>query len=133
VASWALTDALSVASSRSTTEAAPSGLDGLALAGVGGFDLVVECEEGQTFTGATPGALLGYRGYPRGAAIDWAPAGDLDVTIPAAAAGQRRWALTGWTVANPRGRIAHIASGVQVTGGALTVRYECTTLRGHRT
>jgi hypothetical protein len=111
------------------TEAAPTAEhDGFSLGGVGGFSLVVQCDEGQTFNAAT-GSLLAYLHDPL---TGWQRAADsaLDLPIPAVALGQRGVVFSGFSVANPRGRICHVPSGVGVTGGSLTITYLGTNKRG---
>jgi len=117
----------SVVSVQATTEAGPpADGDGVNVNDVGGFDLVVEADEGQTLSGT--GELVGYRQHESG----WAFAKDSAVTIDSSANGQRRIVFTGWTVANPRGFVAHLANGVGVSAGGLRLYYYCTTLRGVR-
>jgi hypothetical protein len=112
-----------------STEAAPTtnAPDGVLLVGVGGFTLIAECDVGQTFQGT--GNFLAYLWDPLS---DWAYSNDILVPVPASASGQRRIAFPGWTVSNPRGRVAHIASGVGITGGNITLKYCCTMLKGFR-
>jgi hypothetical protein len=120
---------LSVVSIQNPTDSAPTlATDGQALAGIGGFTLVLEADLGQTLTGA--GNLLG---FSYDSCNGWARSPDIDVQIPSAAAGQRRVAFPGWTISNPRGSVAHVAAGVGVSSGGLSLYYCCTTVRAHRT
>jgi hypothetical protein len=112
-------------------ESAPTlATEGMNLDSVGGFDLTVEADAGQTIT-ASGGKLLAYRYFPRFAA--WYRAPEFDVTIPVEDVGLRRVAFPGWTVANPHGRVAHLVSAsapITVSGGGLTVAYSATSLHG---
>jgi hypothetical protein len=109
------------------TDTAPTlSSDGQGLTGVGGFDLFVICDAGKTFTSI--GTLAGYR-YD--ALAGWAPSADLNLSLPSDAIGLAAWAFTGFVVQNPRGAIAHVCTGIGLTGGGLTLIYVCTGLRGY--
>jgi hypothetical protein len=112
-----------------TGESAPTlATEGMNLDSVGGFDLTVACDEGETFSAPAAGTLQAYRYFSTPAA--WFRAPEFDVTIPAAVEGLRYAAFPGWTVANPHGRIAHIADSVSVSGGGLTIAYTATSIQG---
>jgi hypothetical protein len=133
VATWALLPSMgrSSVSVQAASESAPGATDGCNLNDVGGFDLVLEADNGETFSGT--GKLDAYRQHD--AAVGWAysPSSTIDLaTLTPSIAGQRRFSVEGWTVANPRGAIAHVANGVGVSGGGITVRYYCTGLKGER-
>lgn len=122
----------SVISTQALTESAPSAAsEGLTFVDVGGWDIWVIAEAAQTLSGA--GSLTGYR-YDD-LAGGWGICPDLTIAIPATVAGNRRACVaTNWTVANPRGNIAHIANGITVSGGTtVQVLYVATMLRGFRT
>lgn len=113
-------------------ETAPTTDDrvGLNLDNVGGFDLTVEADSGQTIT-ASGGKLFAFRFFAR--IGRWFRASDFDVTIPVEAIGLRSYAIPGWTVANPHGRIAHLTTStapISISGGGLTVAYTATSLHG---
>jgi len=130
MATWSLVPGLSVSvmSVQATTDSAPSSAtDGQALSGVGGFNLTIQADPGQTLTGV--GSLTGYI-YDD--LIGWT-LGDIGVNVPAIASGSRSYTFSGWTVANPIERIAHICNGVGVSGGGVTLIYRCSTLRGFKT
>lgn len=121
-----------IRSTQSTTDTPPvhgSG-DGVNLNDVGGFALTVECDSGQSFSSAN-GSLVAYYDDEALADVSYMP--EIDITLPASAVGQRRVTFGGFTVASPRGFLAHIASGIQVTGGGLTLTYTCSSLFGERT
>jgi hypothetical protein len=129
-ATWTKTGARSVAGVQAATEAVPldsAPTDGIRLESTGGFDLIVDLEDGQTFTGNT-WTLDAYRYYPAAGGWAWAP--DIAQAPEASVIGKRRYAWTGFTVANPHGNLAHICNGVQHTGGVITVRYAASGLRG---
>lgn len=95
--------------------------DGFSLSGVGGFTLVAQCDLGQSFAAAA-GSL---NAYLHSELTGWVRAGDatLDLQIPASAIGRRAVVFSGFSVANPRDRIAHVASGLALSGGSLTLLY----------
>jgi hypothetical protein len=124
MATWTSSGSRSVTSVQSTTEAtAPTANEGVNLDAVSGFNIYVEADEGQTLTGS--GDLLGY--LKSGIRGRWAR-GDaqLDLAIPAEANGHRTYVFSGFTVPSPRGRLAHLCDGVGVSGGGVTITYECT-------
>jgi hypothetical protein len=96
---------------------------------VAGFTVTVECDPGETFAGAG-GSLQAW--FDDEALSDVSRMPEVDLVLPASVVGQRRVSFGGFTVASPRGFLAHIANGIQVTGGGLTVIYTCSTLRGNR-
>ena len=120
---------LSKMSVQAATEAAPTlATEGQPLVGIRSFIIVVEADLGQTLLGT--GTLSSYL-FDNLLGLPWAR-GDFDIAIPATAAGLRRWASVGWTISNPRSAIAHIASGVGVSAGGVTLHYCCTDLKGFR-
>jgi hypothetical protein len=132
VATWAElgSSGRSVTSTQNATDSAPTlDTEGCNLSDVGGFDLFVECQNAQTFTGTT-GSFQAYKWSENLAA--WYRAPELDVSIPTGGVGQRRVVFPGWNVSAPRGRVAHIANSVAVSGGTLTVSYICSTIYAAR-
>lgn len=128
MATWAKTDPRSVVSVQSADEDAPTGDVGVNLDSVAGFSLVIECDAGESFS-AEGGKLLGY--YKGGAG--WAKLDESwDRTLPVTAIGQRRFAFPDFAIYAPRGFVAHVTDNVTVTGGNLTLYYECSTLSGER-
>lgn len=129
MATWTRLEQRTIKSSQTApSDSAPSSAsDGLDLLAVGGFVLIAECDAGQTFSSASGGFL----GYLYDAVVGaWVRASDLDCVVPAAAVGQRRFAWPGFTVANPRGKVAHIASSLSLSGGNITTYYTCTEVSG---
>lgn len=119
----------STQSVQATTESAPTlGTDGFDLNGVGGFTIHVACDSGQTFNGAVVEAFRAYRYSWITGLWGRSPEHDLDITTDHT--GSRVIVFDAWTVSNPRGRLAHVANGVVVTGGGLTLTYEATRLSG---
>jgi hypothetical protein len=131
VATWVRTGGRTVVGKEATTDSAPAhgSMDGVNLNDVAGFSLTVECDNGQTFSGAG-GSLLAYFDDDALAGVSYTP--ELDLVLPAAAVGKQRVTFAGFNVSSPRGFLAHIANGIQVTGGGLTLTYTCTTLYGSR-
>jgi hypothetical protein len=131
MATWTRLGGRTAKGTQTTTDTAPTHLsgDGVNLNDVAGFSVTVEADAGQTFSGAA-GSLKAWFDDDALADVSYTP--ELDLTLPAGAVGQRRISFTGFTVASPRGYLAHIASGLQVTGGGITVTYTCTTLYGSR-
>lgn len=121
----------SVRSLQAATEAAPvSPSDGLLLEGVAGFHVFASCEAGQSFTG-TLGRFLAYL-YDADAG-GWGKAeDDLDLIVKPTQVGERIIAFPGFVVHSPASRIAHVASGIQVSGGQITLLYRATTPAGFR-
>jgi hypothetical protein len=131
MATWEVITGRSVRSVQSATDSAPTGAEaGLNLSDVSGFSVHVWADTGQTFSGVA-GSLVAY--LYDDIVGDWSRAPELDLTLPSAATGLRKLVFTGFTVASPRGRLAHIASGIQVTSGGLTLTYSASTLYGDRT
>lgn len=96
------------------TEAAPTLVsEGVALNMVS-YSLAAEADSGQTLTSGSWAAYLWIE-----SAGGWARAPDLDVTV--GAAGQRRLAWPGFTVAGRRGRIAYVPASVVVSAGGNTL------------
>lgn len=113
------------------SEAAPTTVaDGMNISDINGFIAYAEADSGQTFTG-TSGTLLAYLYDDLVSA--WARFPEADLTIPSGAVGTRRCAWSSFSVQTPRGRVAHVPSGLQVSGGGVTVTYACSTLYGERT
>jgi hypothetical protein len=101
-------------------------LDGLALKGVAGCVVYVECPNG-TFTGT--GRLKAFLADPLLAG--WARAPDFDLVFGPDHVGSTRVAFAFPFITNPRGAIAHLADAVGVTGAAgLKLLYTCTLLNG---
>jgi hypothetical protein len=117
---------------QSTTDSTPvhNSMDGVNLNDVSGFSVTMECDAGQTFSGAA-GSFLAY--YDDDALSDVSYAPELDLVLPASAVGKRRVTFAGFSVACPRGFLTHVAAGIQVTSGGLTVTYTCSSLYGSRT
>lgn len=122
----------STVSTQTTTESAPtSAIEGFDLNGVGGFTIHVACDSGQTFSGAVTEAFRACR-YSVITGL-WGRSSEHDLDITTDHTGNRVIVFDAWTVSNPRGRIAHVANGVTVTGGGLTITYEATKLSGDET
>lgn len=132
MATWTLAGAFtrSVISKQSTTDSAPTlATDGMNMDSVAGFNLYVACDTGQTFTGTGTFPAYVYDSTAGG----WAKSDtSLDLAVFPLAIGKSLIVYTGFTVASPRGQIAHIATGVGVTGGGLTLTYTCNSLHGER-
>jgi hypothetical protein len=93
---------------------------------VAGFVLHCYADVGQTIN-AAGGVFQAYR-YDEVAAV-WMRAAELDVTITADDIGGRGFS-TAFQVASPRGRVAHIANLVGVSGGGVTLDYLVSYLSG---
>ena len=132
MATWTRIGGRTVKAVQSTTDTPPvhGSNDGVNLNDVAGFTVTVECDNGQTFSGAG-GSLQAWFDDDALADVSYLP--EVDLVLPAGAVGKRRVSFGGFTVASPRGFLAHIANGIQVTGGGLTVTYTCSTLYGNRT
>ena len=131
MATWALlyNNGRSVISTQATTEAAPAAdTDGLNLDSVAGFTVHIACDNGFAFSDPTS-TFIAYRYSPESGL--WARAAENDITVGSAGNGQQTIAVS-FQVASPRGRIAHIANNVSITGGTtpLTLRYLCNQLTG---
>jgi len=131
MATWAplANNARSVISYQATSESAPTlSTDGLNLDSVAGFVVHIACDNGYAFADPTS-TFIAYRYSPESGL--WARASENDITVGSAGNGQQTIAVS-FQVASPRGRIAHIANGVNITGGAtpLTLRYLCNQLTG---
>lgn len=98
----------------------------MALQSVAGFTVTLEADSGQTLSGA--GTLAAYTWQDTIAG--WARLSDVDITVPAAVAGNRRYGSVSFQVQAPRGRIAFITSGITVSGGSLTVYMIASNLYG---
>lgn len=117
----------SVLSIQATTEAIPTlETEGLYLDEVAGFCLHILADLGETLNGAG-GTFDGYR-YDDFTGV-WARASELDITITTADIGGRGMSVV-FQVAAPRGRLAHIANGVSVSAGGLTLYYLTSYLSG---
>lgn len=127
MATWTRVARNSVSSVQATTETAPSTESdvGMDLDQVGAFDVQFECDSGQTFT-STDGTFEAYRLHDDGL---WSRHYSNDVVLTADDISRRKFSRK-FTVDNPRGRIAHIAVGIVVSGGGITLRYWPTSLRG---
>jgi hypothetical protein len=122
----------STVSTQTTTESAPTGItEGFDLNSVGGFSIFVACDSGQSFSSAVVEAFRAYRFSQLTQRWSRSPEHDLDIVTDHV--GARDICFDAWTVSNPRGRIAHVANAVLVTGGALTITYEATKLSGEET
>jgi hypothetical protein len=132
MATWIRLGGRTVTSSQTTTDTRPAhgSMDGVNLNDVAGFTVTIECDPGQTFSGAG-GSLQAWFDDDAISDVSYLP--EVDLVLPAGAVGQRRVSFGGFTVASPRGFLAHIANSIQVTGGGLTVTYTCSTLYGNRT
>lgn len=118
----------SVVSTQTTSESAPSDAgDGMLLEDVAGFRVCFSCDAGKTFNDAAS-VFEAYVYSP--SAGRWARSAEHDVTVGALNIGNRDFSVT-FSVASPRGRIAHIANAIGVTGGALTLTYESSALSGN--
>lgn len=137
MATWVPLGPRSVYSVQTVNDSAPSlGTDGVSVAQVPGYSLVLQCDSGQ-IVAAAAGGLLAYiwdplSGYPLGQAGGaWSRvAAAMDLTIPASAVGQPRISWPWNSVAATIGRIAHIASGLSLTGGGITLFYACVGMQG---
>lgn len=131
MATWTSLGGRSVRGAQSATDTIPThgSKPGVNLADVGGFTVTMECDAGQTFATAA-GSFQAWYDDELLSDISYMP--EVDLVLPTSAVGQRRVSFGGFTVASPRGHLAHIANGIQVTGGSLTVTYTCSTLRGNR-
>jgi len=128
VATWVPKAGRSVQSVQATTESAPTtDIEGVNLDSVSGFTIHFSCDAAQTFS-ATSGGFLAYVWNEFAQA--WSRAPGLDVTVPTAAVGLRRFSDSGWNVSSPRARLAHVASGIAISGGSITLDYTCSLLRG---
>ena len=132
MATWLRLSGRTVKGTQSTTDTPPAHGDmaGVNLHDVGGFAITFECDDGQSFSGAA-GSFVAYYDDESVSGISRLP--EMDIVLPAVAIGLQRVTVGGYTVATPRGFLAHIANGIQVTGGGLRVTYTCSTLFGDRT
>jgi hypothetical protein len=129
MATWVRVGSRSYRSVQAATEADPSGVAGTPLAGVGGLGIHVVCDNGQTFTG-TGGSLMAFA-WDELVAL-WLPCPGSDLLIPSAAVGKQGFTDLGWTISAPRGRIAHVCKGVQISGGSITITYACSGIVGQK-
>jgi hypothetical protein len=132
MAVWTKLTGRSVSGVQSATDTPPvhGAGGGLNLNDVAGFSVTFECDSGQTFSAAS-GSFQAWFDDPLLSGVSYTP--ELDLVLPASAIGQRRITFAGFTVATPRGFLAHIANGITVTGGGLTVIYTCSSLHGSQT
>jgi len=115
-ASWTYTGR-SARSVQAATEAAPTlATDGLSLIGVRGVTVWVDAGVGQTIT-SDAGQIDMYVYDP----ASWGLAPNLVMPIPPGSTGQRRVQLGTIPVDNPRGRLAPISNGLQVSGSTVTL------------
>jgi hypothetical protein len=120
VASWTPITLRSVQSVQSPTDAKPSSSsDGLNLYGVAAFLLTFSCDVGQSFS-STVGEFDRYQ-YDENTSM-WTPVFGREEVVPLAALGQRAFSILE-RVQLPRGGLAHIANGIGITGGQLTLTY----------
>jgi hypothetical protein len=113
---------------QAATESAPTTMEeGVNLDSVSGFTVHFSCDSGQTFS-STAGGFSAY--VWNEFALAWSRTPELDIAVPTNAVGLRRFSSTGWNVASPRARVAHVASGIGISGGSVTVDYTCSLLRG---
>ena len=114
--------------SSNETQPPPLTTDGLDIGSVAAFALHVSCDNGQTFNNSAS-VLQAWRYSPFTGR--WSRAADSDVTVGSAGVGLQD-IVTSFQIAAPRGggRIAHLAYNVGVTGGGLTLTYECSQLSG---
>lgn len=127
-ATWTKIAPYSSKAAQATTEDAPAlATEGVDLTPCAGLNLYAEADEGQTFTGS--GDFVGFMYDPL---CGWSRASELDVSIVAADAGNRRVFLGAFPVSAPRGRMAHAANGVGVSGGGVTLYYAMSDLYGQR-
>lgn len=114
-------------STQTTSESVPTlATEGLNLDSVAGFVLIFSCDLGEFFNNAAS-VFKAYRYDPF--LNRWARAAEHDVTVGTANVNERDFAVA-FQVSTPRGRIAHIASSIGVSGGGLTLRYITTQLVG---
>ena len=117
----------SVVSTQTTTESAPTlSTEGLLLEDVAGFRVCFSCDSAQTFNAA--GSVFQAYVYS-GSTTRWARSAEHDVTVGTSHTGFRDFSVT-FSVSSPRGRVAHIANAIGVTGGNLTLTYEASFLSG---
>lgn len=117
--------------STTATESAPTlATEGLLLSDLNGFQVRASADAGQTFTGTT-GNLDAYIWDDLDQA--WCRTPELDLTVSTGQVGKRKIAWASFQVQTPRGRIAHVPNGVQVSSGGVTLTYVCSTLYGEQT
>ena len=128
MATWTAIGPRSVQSIQSTNDTQPPAntTDGLNLDSVAGFTVHISCDTGQTFNNAASTFQAWRYSITTGR---WSRAPENDITVGATGVGVRDIAVS-FQVASPRGQIAHIATSVGVTGGGLTLTYECNALAG---
>jgi hypothetical protein len=95
---------------------------------VAGYRLTIIADSGQTITAAA-GSFKAYV-WDEWSGI-WSRASDQDVVVTTDDIGGRGMA-TVFQVAAPLGRIAHVASGISVSGGGLTLYYITAYLSGKK-
>jgi hypothetical protein len=98
----------------------------MSLDDVAGFTVHISCDASESFDDAAS-TFLAYRYsyYTE----RWSRSAEHDITVGTANLGQRDFSTT-YTIAAPRGRVAHVANAVSVTGGNLTLTYEASRLSG---
>lgn len=132
MATWTPLAGRSVTSAQTTTDSAPSlATDGLNIGSVGSFTLTIEADPGQTLNGGGVMAAYVYSPLYAAGAGGWARAPDLDISIPPAVTGNRRYGGISFQVQSPRGSVAHISNNVLVSGGNLTLYYIASDLYGN--
>jgi hypothetical protein len=118
----------SVKSVQVATEEAPTAAtDGADLHPCAGYKLYAEADSGQTFTGSGD-----FPAYSYDPICGWSRASEWDCSAVAADNGNRRILLGEFPVSAPRGRVAHVCSGVGVSGGGVTLYYAMSGLYGER-
>jgi hypothetical protein len=119
-ATWESIGERAVKSVQAATEAVPTNpADGFHITNIHAFSLTVECDNGQTFLDVS-GALDLYHYDPVVGA--WSRVAYGSQFVPPEAAGLRRFTVP-FTIANARGRLAHIANGLNLSGGGVTLYY----------
>lgn len=126
MATWESTGPRSVKSVQAPSgEEPPSGSAGLLIDAVGGFSLHLACDEGHTFTAAA-GKLAAWIQNPKTKRWSRSMDSSLDVAITLKAVGQGELVWSNFPVNVPAGRIAHVAEGMALSGGELTLHYVAT-------
>jgi hypothetical protein len=120
MATWVQLFDKAIKSVQATTDSAPTlPTEGVPILGVASLTLVAECDPGLTF-GAAVGQLDLYLWDDIVGA--WTPVIYQAIKVPNESIGKRRFAVM-IAISNARGRIAHIANGINAGGGGLTLYF----------
>jgi len=116
-ATWSALNEISVTSTQSGTEGAPTdSADGIRLDGVMAITVWLDAGSGETITSEAGQADLYV--YDNGA---WGLAGTAPLLVPPHSAGVQRVSLGTIVIENQRGRLAAILNGVTVSGSTAQV------------